>query len=223
MKDVSLVIVGGIGTKEEYYKLVKEEMLKSYKRVYIKCTRGNTIEELIKDLELFLNNIQEDFILLGHSFGGYVSTGLLGGGYTNSKLKGFIMCNSCYNFSHIDLKQNYNESTEGYVKEYPFMKELSKYVDKQIQGQQMMIAIKNPLLKQFKNIPSSIPTLFVGSGKDGYIPRDMILTMVTLFGENRPMRNVYWCVVDECKHLGLITNTKCYREIIDFNLTILLH
>lgn len=218
---MNLVIVGGVGTTKEYYNRVKEEMLKSFNKVFVKCTRGDTLEELVEDLKEFLKQMNEPFVLMGHSFGGYVSTALLGDRYENVYLKGFVMCNSSYSFSHINLKQNYHETSDEYAQKYPFMKELQQYIDRKEQGKQMMIAINNPALEQFKNIDRSIPVTFIGSSNDGYVPKTFFMNMIGLFGMNREIRTYNWSILDGYKHLGLITNTDVYRKTIEFNLKIL--
>lgn len=221
---MNLVIVGGVGTTKEYYNRVKEEMLKSFNKVFVKCTRGNSLKELVEDLKDFLKQMNEPFVLMGHSFGGYISTALLGDRYENVYLKGFVMCNGSYSFSHINLKQNYHETSDEYIHQYPVMKELQQYVDKQEQGKQMMIAINNPALEQFENINRSIPVTFIGSSKDGYIPKTFFMNMTGLFGIKRGIRGIRsynWSILDGYKHLGLITNTDVYRKTIEFNLKVL--
>lgn len=213
---MDLIIVGGAGTLPSFYEKTREVFLARFDDVKVVTASSDSLEEATRLLAVQLNEIKEDFILLGHSYGGFISINYLGSDNPiNPHLKGFVLCNSLHTFNHVtpEIMENAHEDKGYYVEHHPGMEHIYEHTMGDIvRNAQMAIAMKYNLEPQLLSIPQSIPVLILGSDGDGYIHTSLFLEEFNklLLTHN----STYSIIIHEARHLGIITHAKQYLEAV---------
>lgn len=213
---MNLIIVGGAGTLPSFYEKTREVFLARFDNIKSITASSDSLEEATRLLAVQLNEIKEDFVLLGHSYGGFISINYLGSGNTiNPHLKGFVLCNSLHTFNYVtpEMLKNAHEDRSYYVEHHPSMEHIYEHtMGDVVRNAQMGIAMKYDLEPQLLSIPQSIPVLILSSDKDGYIPTSLSLEE---FNKLLFMHSLTWSIIIHgAKHLGIITHAKQYLEAI---------
>lgn len=207
---MKIVIIGGAGTTDCFYGDVVKHLNKvGFHKPESITILADSLKECAILLEEKLVSINEDFILLGHSYGGLVCLQYLVSGNVSDHIKGFIMCNSTNDFTHltIDSAVKGGETQEKYLEKYPFM--ITNYrhtLPLELKQKQLKICILNKI-SSLDKFPKNIPVYILGSSQDGYLKQK---DLEKFYADFQPKKNVSLDFVKGCKHLGIVTHPKDY-------------
>lgn len=218
MKKIKLVLLTMAGANKKFYKQFLEKAKKEYSSIDIIETQGDTLVKMIFNLRVQLDNIKEDFVLLGHCIGGLTAINLWGEGYHNSYIKGLVLINSHYDYSHLTQnnliieKEDYN----CYKQILPCINEnFENGINKHVQTIQMKACVSKGYLEdKFNKINNKLPIMVLCSTNDEYFKEEMFIDLYKRRLTYNPLSTFYYPVIN-AKHLGIITHSEEYFNAVN--------
>ena len=166
---MDLIIVGGAGTKKEFYNIALEEFEKNFSKINVFSLEGNCIDEMSNNIFNDIKDIKEDFVLVGHCLGGMAIINMLGNlKLRTDHIKGLVLCNSYYNCTSLTI----NQLTEGRPL-YVMAKHSHIIKPTPVLRQQLDICISTNLSSYISKI--DVPTLILGGTRDISIPINYLI------------------------------------------------
>ena len=202
-----LILLPGAGCSKEFYANVIPVLSKSFNVEIIEYS-GKTFDENVKDLLGKLSSVKEKFLIVAHCFSGLLMVKALAKKRLNN-LEGLVLCNSVADFTQLSpefLGQDNGEHNSDY-KDYDVVLEAKQHMLPQdIINNQLEIALATNVTDYLKYI--SVPTLVLGSDKDGYFPVNLYKNTYKF------IPNAELEIVQGARHLGLLTHVHDYEECI---------
>lgn len=204
---MKLVLLPGAGCSRKFYDEVIQKLSKKF-NVEIIDYSGKTLDENVEDLLKKLVEIKEKYILVAHCFSGLLAIKILSC-IKLPYLISLVLCNCTADFTHLSadfVAKDNGEHIEDYS-DFPTVVRAKKYLlPDDITETQIIIACNTNLSHLLKSI--SVPTLVIGSNKDGYFSEELYIKTA------RQIKNSKLVIIQDAKHLGLLTNTNEYLKVI---------
>ena len=203
---MKLIILAGAGVGENFYKDTIKVLKSSYD-VELFLSVGKSLSHIAETIYKKLSCIQEDFLLVGHCFGGNVAVSILSS-YNLKHLKGAVLINSCANTTILKSKAfifSCNESLDTYKTLSQEVKE--GVLDGDTTSSQLDIVLKTDLRDRLSDI--NVPALIIGSDHDGYFKQDRFIEL------SNSIKNSRLYLIRNARHLAFLTHSEEVKNIIN--------